>query len=340
MKIGRHERKDVGSLKSFRVYCYIVGYRRQGESIVVLFVDTSTDPHTVLYSIVIDCYIYEHINLTRRILEKHGVDSMSLLCWTHPDLDHSVGLAELVENKTSNDTIVLLPEYFHNKGTDVVTLKNKDAKVVVDNIFMKNGNAGIKISHIAVPPGGSVLVKELLIKSSDESERELPVKIECLTPQSTKITDYYKYGKKYALRNDISISLLIDIDEYCFFFSGDITNEMIEEDIADADLKSCRFIKVPHHGSPSSIEMLNHLGEDVDVAAFTRKTIKLPDNDIYNAYKDNVQVVSVTGTINHESSKYGIVLYEYDFSGDDVLVTVTPYNNAIVDKGKKYKDPQ
>ena len=85
-----------------------------------------------------------------KILEDYNVKPLSLLCWTHPDLDHSVGLAPIVEEHCTEESQIILPEYFHGVPEDIVTVNNQDEKNVVDQIFNLNNKNGHVLTHISV----------------------------------------------------------------------------------------------------------------------------------------------------------------------------------------------
>lgn len=321
----------VSSANNLRMFFFLIGYRNLGESVVILFIDMATDK--VVYSIVNDCYVNHHENITKQILEDYNVKPLSLLCWTHPDLDHSVGLAPIVEEHCTEESQIILPEYFHGVPEDIVTVNNQDEKNVVDQIFNLNNKNGHVLTHISVSDRSHEIDNVRFEGMVDNTI--LTVSVDALTPKSFRVSPMHREGKKYSLKNDISISTILNLDDYYFYLGGDATNQMIN-DTSSGYLRKCRFIKVPHHGSPTASDLIQYLGKNVDTACFTKKTKKLPDMEVVKDYKENAQCVGLTGDKDHIRENHGIILYEYDFSGEDIKVTVTPYDNAYLLKGDKY----
>ena len=62
----------ISSANNLRMFFFLIGYRNLGESVVILFIDMATDK--VVYSIVNDCYVNHHENITKQITN---------LCFTH-----------------------------------------------------------------------------------------------------------------------------------------------------------------------------------------------------------------------------------------------------------------
>lgn len=319
----------VSSAKNLRMLFFLIGYRKQGESVVVLFFDTMN--REVAYSIVNDCYVCHHENITKQILEDYNVNPLSLLCWTHPDIDHSVGLAPIIKEHCSEKSKIILPEYFHGLADDIVQVNNKDEKNVVNSIFALNNLNGHVLTNISVSDY-SHEIDSVLFCGDDGTK--LNVSIDALTPKSSRLSSMHKSQKKYALKNDISISSILNVDGYYIYLGGDSTNQMIS-DTASGYLEKCRFVKVPHHGSSTSSMLLDFLGDNVDTACFTVKTPKLPEHAIVEKYREITQYIGVTSDSEHREKNHGVLLYEYDFSGDDIYVNLIPYDNAFIIRGNK-----
>lgn len=327
MLIGSQRKISVSSTKNLRMLFYLIGYRSQGESVVILFVDTIDG--SVKYSIVNDCYVYEHENLTCQILNKHSVKPLTLLCWTHPDLDHSVGLYDVINDFCTEDTLVILPEYFHNRDTDVVKVNNKDEKNVLDKIFSLNTTGKPTLTHIAVSRNFHEIDR---VTFAGIDETTLDISVDALTPHSDALSRAFYQHKKFTLKNDVSISTILNVDNYYIYLGGDVTEQMIM-DTPPGILKQCRFVKVPHHGSNTAAALLDYLPDTIDSACFTTKTKNLPVQDVVDDYKDISQYIAATGSKDRRDHQHGIILYEYDFSGDEIHVDVTPFDNGYVLQG-------
>lgn len=78
--------------KRLQFIIYTVGYHKEGESVLILI--KSDD--AVVYSIVIDSYEDER-NITYELLSKEKIDHIDMLCWSHPDKDHSLGISRFLK---------------------------------------------------------------------------------------------------------------------------------------------------------------------------------------------------------------------------------------------------
>ena len=134
--------------------------------------------------------------------------------------------------------------------------------------------------------------------------------------------------------NELSISLIVNIDGYGFFFGGDTINKHING-ARKRSINICRFVKIPHHSSPTASELLNYLPGKIDAACTTVYKVGnslLPDNDIVAKYKGFCPTILSTGDKNTVSKKntYGIVSYEYDFSRGTPTITPELFENAVI----------
>ena len=84
----------ISNCRTLIVKIFVIGYRERGESIVILFFDKTN----VVYSIVIDSYKAKGSDFfSSKILDENKVSKLNILCWTHPDIDHSLGIEELFD---------------------------------------------------------------------------------------------------------------------------------------------------------------------------------------------------------------------------------------------------
>ena len=79
------------------VETYIIGYKNEGES-VLFFVRADGG---ISFSGLIDCFRLRDIDKINDILKENGVKKLDFICWTHPDLDHSKGLKDIIQNYAS-----------------------------------------------------------------------------------------------------------------------------------------------------------------------------------------------------------------------------------------------
>lgn len=315
----------ITSSGNLRVKIFIIGYKNQGESIIILFIDISDKKCPVKYSIAIDCYKYNKQNITDEILRHYSVRTLSMLCWTHPDLDHSLDIDALIKKYCKESTQILLPEHFYNEPSDIITINNQKLRGVVDKIFSLNRLKKRTVSNISVTDRGYNEVKSLSFSGVDKN---VIASVNAVTPISPILANHVKEGSHCVNKNELSISFILNIDEYYLYFGGDAMNRHIDA-INPKFLEQCRFVKIPHHSSDTSANLINYLPLEIDTACTTIfSTHELPKDWILQEYCDMGKVFS-TGGKNSKKYNYGVIEYEYDFSKEEVGMNVRLHGNAI-----------
>ena len=112
--------KFVEKVGNLYLEVYLLGYPGQGESILFL-IKTIEDKDVILYSGVIDSYENNGTNKTIELLECLNIKKLNFLCWTHPDIDHSLGIDTILQRYTNKETRVVLPDallYLEERLTD------------------------------------------------------------------------------------------------------------------------------------------------------------------------------------------------------------------------------
>lgn len=125
---------NIEDYKNVRLRIFVIGYSDQGESIVTLFMD---EHEHVFYTMVVDCYAKGDVNKTKELLDKFHVVHIDLLCWSHPDKDHSVGVDTLIENLCDERSYILVPYGIEGRDEDCVKYNEGD-KQIIDSIFAHN----------------------------------------------------------------------------------------------------------------------------------------------------------------------------------------------------------
>ena len=315
----------ITSSGDLRVKIFVIGYKNQGESIIILFIDAGEEGCPVKYSIVIDCFKYSKRNITDEILRRYSVDTISMLCWTHTDLDHSVDIDTLIKKYCKESTQILLPEHFYNEPSDIITINNKTLQGAVDKVFNLNRLKKRTVTNISVTDRGYSEIKSLKFAGVDKS---VFVSVNAVTPISSILANYVKKGNHNVNKNELSISFIIDIDGYYLYFGGDTMNGHIDA-INPAYLEQCRFVKIPHHSSDTSTNLLSYLPQEIDTACTTIFSAhKLPKKLVLQEYC-NIGKVFSTGSDNNKKYNYGVVEYEYDFSKEEAEMNVKLHGNAI-----------
>ena len=292
-----------------------------GESILIVLWDD--DAHTTLKSILIDCFELEGKNELEGIFKFYGIDKrkLNVIVWTHPDLDHSVGFDNIVKKYTSAETLFLLPEGlspFYKEFRHKSILKSWIA--IAKNSWLKRK---LNVERVNVSNRREFPMLYESTYYEDGIGDGLKFSLEMLTPFAGQVFKHFDHNKTRK-GNQISISFLVRFGDVSFFFGGDVENEAIDM-INQDKLQNIVFVKIPHHGSPSSTSLPSILVKLKDKSlipeitavssGYHRKGIDYPNDDVLLMYKSISSRVFLTerGDISY---KYGIVhcpfnLYPY-----------------------------
>lgn len=93
------------------------------------------------------------------------------------------------------------------------------------------------------------------------------------------------------------------------------------------------LLKIPHHGSKSSIQILSALNDSCDIACSTvyrRGNVNLPDSDVMKLYQANADKVYCTGKRckNDEMDTYGVLKVTTDIL-ENTYCIVTEGNTSL-----------
>lgn len=318
---------NIGDYKDIRLRIFIIGYSDQGESIVVLFMDKEEN---VFYTIVIDCYAKDELNKTMELLDKFNIHNhIDLLCWSHPDRDHTLGIDSLIDKYCDDKSFIFVPFGIEGNENDCVSYNNGD-KEIVDKIFALNSRL-----HKAFKPVGCPEESSLQLPGFDFCsllEKSLPVRIYALSPLSEYIADAkrrYTENGKYIHKNLFAISLCMIVGEnYYFHFCSDIENSTIAHMNQDF-FEKATFVKIPHHSSKGSSKLLGLLPANKFISCSTTFTpSNLPHQEILELYEKRSSNLHWTG-IPSDGQKlgYGIIEYTFDLFGEHV-VDIKLHGNA------------
>ena len=262
---------NIEDYKNVRLRIFVIGYSDQGESIVTLFMD---EHEHVFYTMVVDCYAKGDVNKTKELLDKFHVVHIDLLCWSHPDRDHSVGVDTLIENFCDDRSYILVPYGIEVRDEDCVKYNDGD-KQIIDSIFTHNSRLHKAFKPISCNEEGLSQVTSFDLCSLLDDK--LHVRLYALSPHAEYIAEArhnYKEKQQYIHKNDFSISLCLDIgDSYFFHYCSDIEDRTINHIYPDYFGKAT-FIKIPHHSSKGSANLLDLLPEDKLICCTTTVSIQ------------------------------------------------------------------
>lgn len=316
-------RLSISHPDNFRLVITVIGYRSQGESIIFRIVDEDRTK----YCLVVDCYKFRSRNVTLELLKgKYHVPCINMLCWTHPHIDHARGLSELMTELCNMDTEYILPAHFYDEpNRDLITIKDKKEKATVDEIFKINHITKLSATNVEVKANNYNQLESFVLMYGTNP---LSVKIYALTPISSILGDSVKAGVHDLNPNELSVSLLVDVEGYRIFLGADAIKNHIEKmDVSLFD--GCKFVKIPHHGSSTSEELLNYLPPSIDIACSTVYHIKgdLPERSVIDKYKAKGKVFC-TGDYLKDKRHSGVLEFEVSFPNDTIEYNITCYNAA------------
>lgn len=311
---------QIEDCSKVELHIHVLGYFPQGESILIILWDDYDK--CVLRSIMVDCYEKSGRNEMNRFLNKYKLDTNKLdyLIWTHPDLDHSLGIPRIVKNYSNQKTKILIPAGFKNE-----LFKNRSTNLYKSAFSVLQKSIKDKEGVISVATSGLYSkAPTILDKYQDGINDGFNFSIEILAPFSE---DSFRWTNvmKYFNKNDISIAFNIRFGPYRFFFGGDTMNYAITK-IDEDRMIDTMFIKIPHHGSSTSDSLPNC---HKNILTNSKKKFKrvvtavttmfenhpthLPDNIVLDKYKCFSRKILHTN-VNGNAKQYGIcsLIYKYN----------------------------
>lgn len=317
----------ISSFSNFLVRIFVIGYKNEGESNVVLFFDGDN----VVFSMIIDCFKKENLNLASDLLVKYGVKKLDLAFWTHPHDDHSPGFDDIISNFLSPKTIVYFPRFlFPNFTPGVLKSECAAAQKVYSNLEQINKGRSFRnplLRTIDVNPGDTNFREYVLL---DDEGHQKDFVIEFLTPIRPYIEQFGYLGcqEKLVDVNELSISFVMSLDSYDFYFGGDAEKKHVNV-IDPTRIANMKWVKVPHHCSKNAKFIARNLVKGYFVCAVsTVFSPQLPKVDVQNEYKSKGRLFMTQLNTNPSLSEYGIVQFDCKFEQDKVKISPILYGNA------------
>lgn len=160
-------------------------------------------------------------------LMSEAVKELDYVFITHPDLDHMSGIKALMESNKIKVNNLIVPN---------VATVDKDYAILME-LANKNGTTIIKIAAGQVFSDGTTIIK-------------------CISPTE---------GETDTNKNDYSIVLLVEYNDYKILLTGDISSKVEKTILPYID--EVDILKVAHHGSKdsNSMDFLQKSGPDIAV---------------------------------------------------------------------------
>lgn len=298
----------ISNCRTLIVKIFVIGYRERGESIVILFFDKTN----VVYSIVIDSYKAKGSDFfSSKILDENKVSKLNILCWTHPDIDHSLGIEELFDKYCDANSVVLVPTYLNGIDSDPIKY-NKDDKQILDKMFSINTNRHKCIKPVSANSGIKGDTFEFVFS---DNIHQVETKIEVYAPHNDFVIENLRHNTTIK-KNDLSLFLMLQVGPYKFDLCGDVENRAINN-MSDIPFCYPLFIKIPHHASPSSSKFLDRLNNSSQSMSCTTTypSQGLPNMDVLDEYKKKFIHLHSTGLGKCDANSYGILEYTFDLFG-------------------------
>lgn len=299
---------EISGKENLIMKIFVIGYPVWGESIVILFIDTTYN--FVIYSCVIDSFTHDNYNMTIDILKRYNVKALNILCWSHPDKDHSYGLSSIIDSFCNLSTIFLVPQGVYFKKHEKIRYNKKETGEIFKGINdINNLTKGSFVSVGTAPFCRNEIASFVFSDYPDY----IPIEIDTLAPPSP-LLNYRIMNSQKIKKNELSIFLRITVDEHKFLFCSDVENDAIG-DLNPLHLSNPILLKIPHHGSDTSDRLLDvvDFSSGCTYSCVTKYRDKLPYRHIISDYLTRCTMVHYTGSNCHHN--YGCIEY-----------TFTPYN--------------
>lgn len=291
-------KKVISDFRKIFLDIYLIGYPTEGKSIVCcLYTDSTLSPF--LFTSVIDCYRSIQSNYTIELLDRLGIKKLDLLCWTHPDKDHSLGIDELLQNYTNGDTIVAIPiSLLENREKFGNEFSQKYCEMIQNRLKVRKPEKKLRLQYTC--NNTEVYIRDYL---SSVQDKEYRLRIKALAPNSVLVANLM--NRKRVSNNIFSIVLCVQFEKLNALFTGDIENTTIQSTKDCWDLPdNFHYIKIPHHGSSSSSALIDFLevqknpafiGNVACSTVFAKA--KIPEKEILERYGHIVEKVICTSDI-------------------------------------------
>lgn len=324
---GRNDIIHISSFSKLTIRIFVIGYKDEGEANLVFFLDGDV----VIFSMIIDCYEKDGLNLTQDILNLYKIKDLDFACWTHPHDDHSPGFGKVISQCLGKKTRVYLPDFKIERIDDEVLKREstsaKDVLTDLQKLAKCRSLHNPLLLRIDVNVGDENKHHYTLV---DQFGNKKPIYIHFLTPFKHYLDNYgfRTNDSKIKNLNELSVSFVLSVDDYKFYFGGD-TECKHANLIADNDIGDIRWVKVPHHCSKGAESIAKRMVKGrLDCAASTVFSPQLPNSEIQKIYKNRCRLFMTQLNKSLYLRDYGIIQFDYRFDKDKVNISTKLFDNA------------
>lgn len=315
---------DLDSLDDVEFRIYTIGYSRQGEVILTLI----CEKNKIIYSVLTDSFQKQSRNIKKyNVLDdvflQYENPRIDIFIWTHPDLDHSIGIQYVLDTYDSGrNATVFLPDGLDRKDKYEICGKAKDAFVYLkDNYFKKERGLPISVSTNEERKIIKLRLKERLTGAA------VNVDFWFVAPSGEIILKRTAQETLFTI-NEMSIVYAVNLNGQNFLFTGDFEGKNIRLMGTD-HMESVRFLKIPHHASFRSkaiVDKLLQLHTANIVQTVTQKG-KTPDKEELSQYL-KLGKVYVASDDTKQGNQSGYVLTRYGVKDVNLIEPVELQGNA------------
>ncbi len=278
-------------LDDFFVDIHCLGKNPEGEGII--FVVRKND--NILFSMVID------EGFDKEIYKNEGIDKFDIVCWTHPHDDHSTDIDKIISKHTKSSSMIVVPNGIY----DVKRKMTRKCRKIYRPIKKLNKNGRKKNGEYIEANQYSVLLENRYI---DSKGNKVNLEIRAISPISKRVNN--SRNNKNVNMNDLSVCLIVKVNDVVFLFASDIYNNIIKDMNIDKEtFKNIIYCKIPHHGSIHSDNLLRYLpvkeGNFVAVTTIYKKNGEAvtPNKTLIDKYIDKKYSVYCTSKSYIDNSK-------------------------------------
>lgn len=315
---------DLDSLDQVEFRIYTIGYSRQGESILALLCENGR----IIYSILTDSYQKQTkgikvYNVLDDIFSQYQNPRIDLFIWTHPDLDHSIGIQDVLDTFDSDrNAFVFMPDGLDRKDKFEISGMAKNAFDYLNTHYIQKTKAlPISVSTKEERRIVKLRLKERITGAS------VNVDFWFLAPSGEIILKRSAQETSFTI-NEMSIVYAVNLNGQNFLFTGDFEGKNIKMMGTD-HMELLKFLKIPHHASSRSnvtVDKLLQLNTGNIVQAVTQKG-STPDRDELNAYL-KLGSVLVASDDTKQDNRYGYVLTRYGVKDVNLIEPIGMVGNA------------
>ena len=309
---------------SLELEIYNVGYYQEGESIV-LFIKTDG---IVVFCLVIDGYRVNNVNLSKKILIGKNIETVNMFCWSHPDLDHSLGVDDFIPFLSEESSIIL--SYGYEKSID----KWENANIKMNQMICKELGKRLSIKKridVRTVHEGMSLYQQKFVDVRNSFEYKCDISV--FSPFSRMILNRVVNNKDIE-NNIMSVGLCVKIGEKSIVLCSDVPDVVFNNLREDDFPEFVDYLKIPHHGSINGSIVIRKIKNTPDIASMTVFTNNnLPNSEVIKEYRKKVNQVFCTNDLskNKQDTFFGIhkCIYRIDkVDNKSNMVSNYLYGNA------------